>query len=61
MEVLSIKEQPNGSAIVELEMTKEEQNIFLEIGLVHCLKESLKNFEKELENNETNLCSSVPK
>ena len=49
MEVISIKEQPNGSAIVELEMTKEEQNVFLEIGLVHCLKESVKNFEKEVE------------
>jgi hypothetical protein len=49
MEVISIKEQPNGSAIVELEMTKEEQNVFLEIGLMHCLKESLKNFEKEVE------------
>ena len=60
MEVLSIKEQPNGSAIVELEMTKEEQNVFLEIGLMHCLKESLKNFEEELENNETNLRPSIP-
>ena len=60
MEVLSIKEQPNGSAIVELEMTKEEQNVFLEIGLMHCLKESVKNFEKELENNEADLCSPVP-
>jgi hypothetical protein len=60
MVVLSINEQPNGSAIVELEMTKEEQNIFLEIGLVHCLKESLKNFEKELGNNETDLRPSIP-
>jgi len=60
MEVLSIKDQPNGNAIVELEMTKEEQNVFLEIGLMHCLKESLKNFEEELENNETNLRPSIP-
>lgn len=59
MEVISIKEQPNGSAIVELEMTKEEQNIFLEIGLVHCLKESIKNFEEEV--NANNLCPSIPK
>jgi hypothetical protein len=49
MEVLSIKEQPNGSAIVELEMSDEEQKLFIEIGVVHCLKESLKNFEKEVE------------
>ena len=49
MEVLSIKNQENGSAIVELLMPDEEQKLFIEIGVVHCLKESLKNFEKEVE------------
>jgi len=49
MEVLSIKNQENGSAIVELLMSDEEQKLFIEIGVVHCLKESLKNFEKEVE------------
>jgi len=48
MEVISIKEQPDGSAIVELEMNVEEQKLFIEVGVVHCLKESLKNFEKDL-------------
>jgi len=48
MEVISIKEQEDGSAIIELEMTVEEQKLFIEVGVIHCLRESLKNFEKDL-------------
>jgi hypothetical protein len=58
MQVLSIKEQPNGSAILELEMTKEEQNIFIEIGVLTALKEQIKEFEREIDAN--NLCTPVP-
>jgi len=49
MEVLSIEEQRDGSAIVELLLSREEQNLFIEVGVLHCLKESITNFEKEFE------------
>lgn len=46
MEVLSIKKQPNGSAIVELEMTESEQNVFTEIGIIYILKEKVKEMKE---------------
>lgn len=41
-------------------MSKEEQNLFIELGVITALKESIANFEKEVGGDATNLCSSVP-
>ena len=60
MKVLSIKEQPDGSAILDLEMTREEQNLFIEIGVITCLKEKLREFEEEFENESSNIRTPIP-
>ena len=49
MEVLSIKEQDDGSAIVELSMTEEENNILVEHAIVDILKKQIKRSEEEHE------------
>jgi len=49
MEVLSIKEQDDGSAIVELSMTEEENNILVEHAVVDILKKQIKRSEEEHE------------
>lgn len=41
MEVLSIKEQPDGSTIVELEMTEQENNILIEYAVIDILKKQI--------------------
>jgi hypothetical protein len=48
MNVLSIEEQPDGSAIVEVEMTEKEKDMFIEIGILTCLKEGIKQHEDNL-------------
>lgn len=60
MKVLSIKEQPDGSALLDLEMTEEERDLFIEIGVITCLKEKIKEFEEELKNESNDLCSTIP-
>jgi hypothetical protein len=48
MNVLSIKDQPDGSAIVEVEMTKEEINLCIEIGFIAMVKGGMKAHEDSL-------------
>lgn len=47
MDVLSIEEQPDGSAIVELSMTQEENNILIEHAVLDILKKQIKRAEEE--------------
>lgn len=48
MEVLKITDQPDGSAIVDLELTEEENNFFLEYAIVDILRKQIKIMEGEL-------------
>jgi len=41
MEVLSITDQPDGSAIVELNMTEEENNMLIQHAFVDLLKKAI--------------------
>jgi len=45
MKVIEIKEQPDGSAIVEVEMSEEEKDVCIEIGFLTMLKEGMKAHE----------------
>ena len=38
MKVLNITDQPDGSAVVELELTKEERDLLIEHAFVELLK-----------------------
>lgn len=49
MKVLSIKEQPDGSAIVELSMTVEENNILVEHAVLDILRKQIKRAEEKHE------------
>jgi len=49
MEVLSIKEQPDGSAIIELSMTEEENNLLVEYAVIDILKKEIKRAEEQNE------------
>lgn len=44
MEVISIKEQEDGSAIVELDVTQEEKHMLIEVGFNSVIKEYLKKY-----------------
>lgn len=46
MKVLNIKENDDGSATIELEMTEEENNILLEYAIVDILKKQIKKSEE---------------
>jgi hypothetical protein len=41
MKVLSIEDRPDGSAIVEIEITNEEKDMFIEIGILTALQKGL--------------------
>ena len=41
MEVLSLKEQPDGSAILELELTEEENRLLVEYAVITILKDKI--------------------
>ena len=41
MEVLSLKEQPDGSAILELELTEEEDRLLVEYAVVNILMDKI--------------------
>lgn len=45
MNVIKITDQPDGSAIVEVEMTEQEKDMFIEIGFITALKEGMKAHE----------------
>jgi len=55
MEVLSIEEQKNGSAIITLSITQEENNMLVQYSVVDILQ---KQIERE-KNNEDNIRSTV--
>jgi len=42
MEVLSIEDQEDGSAIIELNMTEEENNMLIQYAVVDILKKQIK-------------------
>lgn len=46
MEILDIKEQEDGSAIVEVVMTKQENDYFVEYAIVNILREKLESMTK---------------
>jgi len=48
MKILEIKEQLNGSAILEVEITDQEKSYLIEYGFNEMLKKSIKEFESEL-------------
>lgn len=48
MRVISIQDQPDGSAIVEVEMTEKEKDLCIEIGLITMVKEGIKIYEDSL-------------
>jgi len=39
MEILDVKEQENGSAILEIDMSQEEMRLFMEVGLNKLLRD----------------------
>lgn len=47
MEVLSVKEQEDGSALVELEMSQEENNTLVEYAIIDILKKQIKGAEEK--------------
>lgn len=47
MDVLSIEEQEDGSAIVTMEMTEEENNLLVEYAVVNLLREHIERIENE--------------
>lgn len=47
MEVINIEEQEDGSAIVTLNMTDEENNMLVGFAVNTILKEQIKKMEKE--------------
>lgn len=42
MNVLKITDQPDGSAIIEVEMTEAEKDMCIEIGFITMVKEGMK-------------------
>ena len=51
MKVLEINEQPDGSAIVEVEMSEAEKDMFIEIGILTAIKEGMKEHVKSYESD----------
>jgi hypothetical protein len=49
---LTLTDQPDGSSILSVELTEEELNIFVGIGIRTALKEGLKKYEEELKEDE---------
>jgi len=47
MEVLSIEEQKDGSAIVTLNMTEEENNLLVQYAVVNILKEEMEKVNEQ--------------
>lgn len=48
MEVIEIKEQKDGSAIVELDITEEEKNLLINVGFNTMLKKGITLMENNL-------------
>jgi len=47
MDVLSVEEQEDGSAIITLNMTEEENNILIQYAVVNILKEQIERMKNE--------------
>ncbi len=47
MEILNIKENEDGSCILECEFSQDEVNILINYAVNHILKEKLKEIQKE--------------
>jgi hypothetical protein len=47
MKVLKITDQDDGSAIVDLELSEQENNFFLEYAIVDILRKQIKRMEGE--------------
>ena len=47
MNILSLEDQPDGSAILEIEMTAEEQNMLIKYAILDIVKKHCKNNYKE--------------
>ena len=47
MEILSVKDQEDGSAIVELEMSKEENDFLVEYAIIDILKKQIERTKDE--------------
>jgi hypothetical protein len=45
MRILKIKEQKDGSAVMDIELTKEEQWQLINYAVVHILKEQIKTYK----------------
>lgn len=48
MNILSINDQPDGSAIIEVEMTEKEKDLCIEIGFITMVKEGIKIHEDSI-------------
>ena len=48
MKVVCIKENDDGSALVEIDMTKEEIHLVIEVGFNKMLSDGMENFENVL-------------
>ncbi len=53
MNVLCIKENDDGSAVVELDMTQKELSIVIEVGFSKMLKDGMEAFEDVLKREST--------
>jgi len=51
MEVLKIEDQEDGSAIIHLEMTKEENDMLVEYAVVDLLRKEIERVENEHRSN----------
>jgi len=56
MKILKITDQPDGSAIVEMELSDEENNFFVEYAVVDILKKQI----ERIKNGEVDICPAVP-
>jgi hypothetical protein len=56
MKVLKITDQPDGSAIIEIEMSDEENNFFVEYAVVDILKKQL----ERIKNGEIDIRPTIP-
>lgn len=54
MKIIDFQEQEDGSAIMQIEITKEENQFYIQYALTNILKEQI-----EREKNEDNICSPV--
>lgn len=46
MKVLSVTDQPDGSAIVEMDMDEDEVKLFMEVGFNKILRDSMEEMKK---------------